>query len=445
MYHPFRAVVVASLAVLCLGDAPVFAQGGSLRPFQGVFGGRASGTPDQSLDLSLTLVGAYDDNILAETTGISPSAPAVGGFFTMFSAESAYEWRGQRSQFGATGGTVLRYYGDSPSVYASAAAGVGFSTELARRTTFSANQTFAYSPSYLTGLFPLVAPSSPGDLPPLGANYAVDDTSSYQYASRLTVNRGVTRRGTLTGLVDYVFTDYVEEAVGRKDQSVTRARVEFSRGMTRYASLRVAYRFANGDMGVGVIGGLPGQKTTEHGFVVGVDYSRSLSATRRFTLAFGVGSSSADLPLSEFVGLSGGLQHRAIGDASLGYQFNRTWETRASYRRGLEYVPELAEPVFTDGVAVSLTGLFTPRTDFAAGAGYSTGVSAVYRSAAAFDTYTANARVRQAVTRALAIYLEYVYYFYDFDRAQVQPGVPPQMERNGVRAGLTLWLPVYRR
>ncbi len=408
--------------------------------------GRApTATPDQSFDLSLTLVGAYDDNILAETGSPNPSAPAVGGFFTMFGAESAYEWRGKRSQFGATGGTVVRYYSDSQSVSASAGAGVGFSTELARRTTFSANQTFAYSPSYLTGLFPTAATSSPGDLPPLGANYTVDDSSSYQYASSLGVSRGVTRRGTLSASVDYVFTDYVAAVAGREDLAVTRARVEFSRGMTRNASLKVAYRFANGDMGTGVVGVLPGQKTTEHGFDVGVDYSRPLSATRRFTLAFGVGSSAADVPLSELVSASGGVQHRAIGDASVGYQFNRTWETRASYRRGLQYVPELAEPVFTDGISMSLTGLLTQRMDFAAGAGYSSGESAVYRSAAAFDTYTANARVRRAVTRTLAIYLEYVYYYYDFDRAQVQPGVPPQMERNGVRAGLTLWVPVFRR
>ncbi len=147
----------------------------------------------------------------------------------MFGGDGAYQWNGRRSQFGLTGGTMVRYYNDSDSVDTSAVAGIGFSTEFARRTTFSANQTFAYSPSYLTGLFPQVAPPEPGTAPPGGADYAVDDESSFQYGTTVGLSTGLTQRGTLSGTVSYSFTDFIDESSSRTDQKNTQARVQFAR------------------------------------------------------------------------------------------------------------------------------------------------------------------------------------------------------------------------
>jgi hypothetical protein len=143
--------------------------------------------------------------------------------------------------------------------------------------------------------------------------------------------------------------------------------------------------------------------------------------------------------------LGDGPQYKVLGDFAFRYQFRKSWETRASYRRGLEYVPELSAPVYTDGFSAVIGGLFNPRMDFSATAGYSTGESAVLRSASAFDTYTASARVRHAVTRTLAAYVEYLYYYYDFGRTQLPLGVPSTMERNGIRIGITVWVPVIGR
>ena len=44
---------------------------GSQRPFRGLFGASAAATQTQSLDLTLTVVEAYDDNLLAETGGVT--------------------------------------------------------------------------------------------------------------------------------------------------------------------------------------------------------------------------------------------------------------------------------------------------------------------------------------------------------------------------------------
>jgi hypothetical protein len=143
--------------------------------------------------------------------------------------------------------------------------------------------------------------------------------------------------------------------------------------------------------------------------------------------------------------VSGG-QLQATGEATFGYQINRTWTTNVSYRRSLEYVPELSRPVVTDGFAAGVQGMFTRRLDFSGGVGYSSGASAGTRSEAQFDTYTGAGRLRFAFTPRLAAYVEYVYYYYDFSRAaSLAPGLPPALERNGVRGGLTVLLPAVGR
>jgi len=82
-----------------------------------------------------------------------------------------------------------------------------------------------------------------------------------------------------------------------------------------------------------------------------------------------------------------------------------------------------------------------------ASAGYSTGVSAFnLNSSTAFTTYTGVVRVSRAATRTLSAYAEYLFYYYDFRGSlQLQPGLPPQLQRNVARIGLTWWLPVIGR
>jgi hypothetical protein len=137
--------------------------------------------------------------------------------------------------------------------------------------------------------------------------------------------------------------------------------------------------------------------------------------------------------------------YRVTGNGAFAYQFSRTGEVRASYRRAVEYIVQLEQPVLIEGVSASLAGSPTRRVQLIAGAGYSSGASAL-QTRAQFDTYTANLRSHVAVTRMLAIYAEYLYYFYDFGAdASLAPELPRRLERNGVRVGLTLSTPLLRR
>ena len=103
-------------------------------------------------------------------------------------------------------------------------------------------------------------------------------------------------------------------------------------------------------------------------------------------------------------------------------------------------------PVFADGTTVSLAGMLSRRVDILVSAGYSSGESLVNRDGLLFDTYTGNLRLRYAMTRSLATTVEYLYYYYEFlGTMRLAEGIPQGVERNGVRAGLTLWMPALRR
>jgi hypothetical protein len=135
------------------------------------------------------------------------------------------------------------------------------------------------------------------------------------------------------------------------------------------------------------------------------------------------------------------------GELNGAYDFGRTWQARGGLRRGAEFVPSLSAPVFADSVTLAMDGLITRRLETRVSAAYSTGESALSRNALTFNTYVGTVRLRFGVTSALAPYIEYLYYFYDFrgSARELPDGLPQRLERNGIRVGLTLWIPLLRR
>jgi hypothetical protein len=171
---------------------------------------------------------------------------------------------------------------------------------------------------------------------------------------------------------------------------------------------------------------------------IGVAYNRPISRTRRTTIGFSVGSAA--------VQSAGNRAQRAVGDATLNHQMGRTWNANITYQRGVRLVQGLDGPVFAGSVAVNLHGSLSRRLDVHANAAYTNGeLGIVTTRTNDFDTYTASARLRYALTRLLAVYGEYVAYQYVFsDSANLPVGFPNNVHRAGIRAGLTMWVPLYR-
>jgi hypothetical protein len=247
------------------------------------------------------------------------------------------------------------------------------------------------------------------------------------------------RRATISVGADVHYTDFVHNTEFQRDLDSRALDGELSYAGTRNTSVRVRYHYLTGNLGYGA-----GASTDENGLDVGMAYSRPLSATRRAFFSFSVGSSAVTTSGAPAASQLAGRLYRATADGMLGYQF-MGWEARGSYRRGLEFVPGLVQPVFTDGFTADITGLMTRRLDVALSGGYSQGASALTQNALQFDTYRASVRFQFAVAKSTAVHAEYLYYFYDFaGEAPLPLGVSPRLQRNGVRVGLRLLIPTLR-
>jgi hypothetical protein len=276
----------------------------------------------------------------------------------------------------------------------------------------------------------------------------LNSRDSYALGTTTTLTQGLSRRSSLSIGADYSYSEFLHGAA-LANQSLMRssgARVQFARSVRRHTSLKLGYRVRTGN--VGFVGGK--RSTNEHGFDVGVDTARPLSAKRVVTFAFSLGSSIVDAPVQLVTASAGetGVTrlYRLSAEMTAGYQFRRSWQAKGSYRRGLDYVPSLSAPVFVNSAGASLQGRLSRRTDLNIAAGYSSGRSAL-SSASTYDTYTGDVRVQQLIDRNWAWFAEYLYYYYDFRGSGLllMPGLPRGLERNGVRAGFTLLLPVLER
>jgi opacity protein-like surface antigen len=430
--------LTASLALAC-GSSAMAQSVGSQRPYRSLFGPKpnSSLTAEHKFDLQLNVGEAYDDDVYADLRSVDVNADQASGYYTHLNASAAYGWQGERLRLGATGTAALRFYDRLQDVRSiSHSAGVGLYVQLLRRTSIFVNQTAAYSPSYLYGLFPSAHVPSPGDTEPTAPDYDTSDNESYSYVSTLSLTHGVGRRSNVSVSIDYRYVDLVEETVLRQDLASYGLFAQFTHPLTRNTAIRVGYRQRGGDLGFGTLG-----DTSEHGGEFGWLYSRPLSATRRALFGVTLGSSVVDAREGLLIPSQPDRVYRVMAEGLVGYQFSQGWQARMTYRRGLDVVLALRDPVFADGLSATVDGVFTPRLDFLAYGGFTKGQSALSQQSSTFDTYTANVRLRYALTQMWATYVEYLYYSYDFrGTAQLPVGVSPQLDRNGIRVGVTMWL-----
>jgi hypothetical protein len=185
-----------------------------------------------------------------------------------------------------------------------------------------------------------------------------------------------------------------------------------------------------------------------------VEYSRALSLKRRATFRFNLAPSVLNIPSTALIAATAqlgevetpvgsvvdGRLYRLQGEASVTYEFPRRWRATANYHRATEYLALLTEPVFADGSRVDIVGLITSRVDVAAAAGYATAASAIHRRSQDLETRTGDVRFRFALNRTVALYAQYLYYYYDLrGQAHLAPGLPNVFEQHGIRLGLMLF------
>jgi hypothetical protein len=432
---------IVVLTVLLSGTTSVFAQESGFQPLPGgLFGATEDRSARHSLRFSFSVTEAYDRDVPAEGS-FDPADPTVGGASTMLTGHTDYRFETPRVQVEGNGESVLRHYSQLAEVTPVSYSGdIVVSARLSGRTTLRADQIAAYSPSYLYGLFPSTVQGGAANALPAAPDYANSDVGSFTSRTSVTLSQGLSPRTRVSATGEFRYANVETATVhGVSSQAIGG---EYSRSLAPRTDVQIGYGYRTGTFGFGEVA--PGASAAEHHMLVGFKHSQQLSATRSLFFSADVGA-SVITPSVSADGSDPRRQTLPSVDVVVGWQFTEGWQAGGAFRRGLDYVPIVSEPTFANGFTVDLNGLLTSRFECAASARYSSGALAFNRDAPGFDSYGADLQIRFAVSRTLAIYGGYLYYFYDFPPGVLAPGIPPSLERNGIRVGLTLWVPAIRR
>jgi hypothetical protein len=397
----------------------------------------------QRVDVTFSTNEGYDHDVVPQTLDTIDLVGPSGGSTNLLGTAS-YQWFGRHAQFRAAGDSQLRSYNslgdlaDSSYTTSAHSEGTAFSY-LTPKNNLVAYQTAAYSSSLLNSLFPRPGEIVPGEAPAVASAYALRDSRVYSYNAGTDFTRTLTDRTRATASIDWQHADTFVAQVKTTSLNASRLRFRFSRDVSRNFTAIAGYSYRLGD----VVGLLPGGgRIEENGVEGGVDYRHPISKTRRLTVQTRVGIASImDPGLTPDAGLSDGQHYRQFSaQVTALYDFGRSWQAGGEYRRGnFEFVPGLREPVTSDHYSVKVEGLLTRRLEFLGSIVHSLGKSALSQTESFYVTSNGDLRLRFALSRTVAAYGEYVYGFYDSrGTAPVIAGLPPSLERNGIRAGFIM-------
>jgi hypothetical protein len=417
---------------------------GQKKTFRGLFGDKPRNHQGRhALDVTVSAFGAYDDNISGGVTGgfVDPRL-AVSGSYTGVNMGLDYSSRGRRASFTAAGSSAMSYYpsyGDN--FISSYGGGVGVSVPVGRSGTLRASQTVSYSPFFRFSPVAVLPGMIPADVTVIAQtrNFDVGNFDALSYATSVELSRAISRRASIQGFYSSAITNFSNQPFDLREQRVG-ARVV--RSLTRYAGVRLGYALRRGRYSLES----ESPSRVSHDIDMGVDYARPLSFSRRTMFRLSTGSSVV-MPNEKAVAAPGSPQEArhafATGTVTLVHEIGRTWNAALSLQRAIQFMEGFAEPVLSTATILGVHGYLNRRIDVTLNGSYSRGAVGVATRDSDFATTAVTAQLRTALTRRFAVYVEPLYYRYDFGPAAELPaGVPPLLDRRGVRFGLMTSLPL---
>lgn len=357
-----------------------------------------------------------------------------------FSTLLAYNQRGRRSMIEAHASGSGRYDHKRRELLNVDYGGIARAGRtLGRYTSVALAQSVTYSTSAVPQLFPFAGSAFDGGVSTVQSGTAYSMTKQHLYSTESTLNltRTTTPQGSFALNASLGYAGGPGGAEGQLARSYSLSG-GYYHALTRNAKLRLDFRHRAGQYGIAD----DDREAVLRDLNLGIDYDRPLSKSRRTFVSFGSGSGIVE-------GAERGVEPnrlQVLGHAGLRHQIGRTWQGQVRYERGMHLVAGFTDPVTSDGVAASLAGTITSRIAVTATATGSTGWVGTAEADHEFLTYVGVGSLRVAVSRSLAIYGSYFYYFYDVGaQIAMRPGAQRTLERRGVQVGLIAWTPILRR
>lgn len=433
-----KSLLVASFAVglVALAVVPANAQlPRPERPYRGLFGG-GTGNWEQSLVANGSLGWGWTDNVVAEALGRRTGRPGDldrnhRGGSGQASGALAYSLSRNRVAISASASTTASYY---PSItdeifrreYASVAARARLAEGLSA-STFAGYAPFSFRSMFLTALEPDIDETEAPDV-----ELASSSEHSLTYGGGITYDRPLSRRLSFGANYGYRVRETTLN-LGRFTRHGAGAQLSYAIGAGFNA--RVGYQYSEAHYSERDL------RRANHVINAGIDYSRTLSFSRRTTLGFSTGTTATTRPEADDTR----IRYRMSGSVRLNHEMGRTWNAWIAYSRRVRLDETWSDPVFSDAVSAGFGGLITRRLQFQSSARTATGQVGFGRDGG-FNGYSANATLGFALSRYASLGVAYSYYYHRLGRAVLPPpGFPSGVERNAVRAYVSAWVPVFHR
>ena len=396
------------------------------RPATGLFRG-VQPPPRDVVALTSSLYGGWDQELRnqGEESGPNIRGLDAGGPFSGLDLGLDFTpSQDGKVSFNATGFTSFRYYRELQDLVAASQTGSGaVSIRLSRKFTLQGRGGFGYTPQFdfttVPDADPLAGTGAPATIP---NNAFARKVRTFDGDVDLTHTPN--ERTSLTVRYAARSTDVLGDLQHSTDRTTS---ASFSRRVGRRTGASITFVNRQGEYHIGEFS----RPVSVNDLEVEIERDFARSPTRHTSISFLVGPSVVDHQSQRLI--------RAFGGASITHPFGRSWDLRAAYRRGVNFLNGLPDPVFSDSMTVNLGGLMTRKLDFSLSAGIVLGELGVDVIASQYDLYTASMRGRYAFTQSLAIYSEALYNYHKFsDPIAALQG----QDRSGVRVGMTWYLPL---
>jgi hypothetical protein len=436
---------IAAVLVACaLGHSTVAAaqdpatQAEPARMYRGLFEGtRPIEGTGQKLVMELKVYEGHQDEGPTDGSAatLQRSLP-LNDSFEGITGGPIYARRGDSLSFGGQGLFTVRHYhetGDTVPINELAYGWLDASPTSS--TVIRLHQFVRYSPYYLhSGL----GNFSGGELNDLSTelNEPIGDRPTTTLASNAEIVQHLGRKWDLSGYFTYR-TTFVEN---NEDLDLTQhqAHVRLHRAITNHLGAHFGYGYhtVRYQSGLNVL--------DSQDLDIGLDYTRTLSLTRKTYFNFMTGSTA--------MRRVGKDSFHIIGDVGLTREIGRSWIANVAYRKRLTATEIVAQPLDIDFISATVSGYASRRLDVSGIIRYTLrGQNAalnpvVEPTSSDYNEALGNAQVRYAFTRHLGLYGQYLFYDYRVGSSLTVVGNTATTWRsNGFRIGLTWWAPIIGR
>ncbi len=430
---PVLLVALAASAVPVCAQVQVGNQGRPERPYRGLFGSGVGQTEQDLVFNASAGTSAERVNFFATSPDEVDKHPVSNSVASNWLASLAYGLNRDRVSLDASMSASTRYYTRSrDNSLSSQSARVGGSVQPWRTATVSAGLTASRQPLTVLSLLPELFGDETD--PALLVDYDIAPTidTFVAYNATLGVSQQIGRRTGLSAGAYFYRTDFPGND---RDQHIRTLYGGIFHKLTRDLELRLGYRQGRGLYKDALAGT---QVYRSYNLDAGVDYSHSLSFSRRTSVRFSTGT----------VGVSDGMirRFRVTGNATLVHEIGRSWSATVDYERDAGFVQTLAAPAFSDAVNVTVAGLVSRRVQVHSSLGATLGAVGIRDKDDGYRAVQGEAGVTVALHRSVGVAFTYSAYRYRFDKPDALPSSElAEGYRQSLRVNLAFWLPLFNR